>query len=198
MKLFNIPLTVPNILSLYRIVAFPFIFGILLLGKEGIFAFLLCLNLITDILDGLLARLLKQVTVIGAKLDSIADNGTYFLAFYGLFAFKYDQLQPFVIHLIVMIGLFVAALLLSLIKFKTFPSLHLYSWKIGGYLQGIFFFTVFVFDFYEWYFLFMWTWSVLAFLEHIIIQLLIPEMRANAKGLYWILRERNQRSSVSK
>jgi cardiolipin synthase (CMP-forming) len=74
----------------------------------------------------------------------------------------------------------------------------LYSWKIGGYLQGIFFFTVFGFDFYEWYFLFMWTWSVLAFLEHIIIQLLIPEMRANAKGLYWILRERNQRSSVSK
>jgi cardiolipin synthase len=36
----------------------------------------------------------------------------------------------------------------------------------------------------------MVVWAVLAAIECITIDLLIPEMRSNVKGLYWLLKER--------
>jgi cardiolipin synthase len=194
MKFAGIPLTIPNVLTLYRIVTFPLLVFMLYVGNEFWFALLLCINLITDILDGLIARLLNQVTALGAKLDSIADNGTYIMAFSGIFVFKLQEIGHYFPHIIAMLSLFLAANLLSLIKFKMFPSLHLYSWKIGGYLQGIFFFLLFALGFYPWYFWLMWVWSMCAFSEHIIIQLIIPSMLVDAKGLYWVLKTRSPKA----
>jgi cardiolipin synthase (CMP-forming) len=195
--IFGIPLTIPNVLSLYRIVAFPAILVCILLNKENLFAWLLCINLVTDILDGMFARLLKQETEIGARLDSMADNGTYVLAFWGLYQFKSAILNEYFIPFSAMLLLFIASILLALFKFKKFPSLHLYSWKVGGYLQGIFFFTIFAFDFYAWFFWLMATWTILAFSEHIIIQILINDMKSNARGLYWVLRDiKNHRANL--
>lgn len=37
---------------------------------------------------------------------------------------------------------------------------------------------------------FMITWGIIAAIEHITIQLIIPEMRSDAKGLYWVLKEK--------
>src|SRR5580765_5064165 len=73
--------TIPNILSLYRIIIFPFIFYLLVTKNESLFSLFITISLITDILDGLIARLFKMQTKIGAKLDSWADTGTYILAF---------------------------------------------------------------------------------------------------------------------
>jgi cardiolipin synthase (CMP-forming) len=192
-KIGNIPLTMPNILSLYRILAFPVILTMLIIQNQTLFTWLLCINLITDILDGMLARMLKQVSEIGAKLDSIADNGTYIAAFSGIFIFKSVEMAPFFIPFIIMLALFLAAEFLALIKFGKFPSMHLYSWKVGGYLQGIFFFFLFTFGISPWYFWLMWTWSVIAFTEHIIIQIMSDSLISNAKGLYWIIRDKNSK-----
>ncbi len=62
--------TLPNVLSFYRVLIFPVIFWFILAGKESLFAIFLVINLVTDFLDGLLARALKQQTALGAKLDS--------------------------------------------------------------------------------------------------------------------------------
>lgn len=186
----EIPLNIPNILSLYRLVSFPAVLYFTLTGQENIFVVLLCINLVTDILDGLIARVFKLQTEIGAKLDSLADLGTYLLAFLGIYLFKAAEFAPYIISFSIFIGLFILCNLMSLIKFGRFPSLHLYSWKIGGYIQGFFFFTLFVFDFYEPFYYFMITWGILSYLEHLIIQFLIQEMRSNAKGLLWILKEK--------
>ncbi len=185
----KIPLNIPNILSLYRIVAFPVIIWTLIINYETLFIWLICINLITDILDGWIARTFNMQTEIGARIDSIADIGTYICAFGGIFMFKYLEFEPHLISFLTMIGLFIASNLLSLAKFGRFPSLHLYSNKIGGYIQGFFFFVLFVFGFYTTFYYFMVTWGILAFSEHIIIQLIIKKMRSNAKGLYWVLKE---------
>lgn len=182
--------TIPNILSGYRIVAFPFILYLALTGKEQWFAYLLIFNLVTDILDGWIARTFDMQTEFGARLDSIADIGTYILAITGIFLFKKADFQPHLTSFYIFIGLFLAANMLALIKFGRPPSLHLYSWKIGGYIQGFFFFTLFAFGFNNIFYFFMITWGILAFSEHIIIQLLIKEMYSNAKGLYWVLQRR--------
>ena len=185
-KLINIP----NILSFYRIVAFPFVLYCALNNLEKLFVILLITNLITDILDGFIARRFNMQTEFGARLDSIADIGTYILAFVGIFTFKLDDFSPHLISFIIFLGLFISAELLSVIKFKRLPSLHLYSSKIGGYIQGAFFFVLFAFGFNTYFYYFMIIVGILSFLEHIIIQLIITEMKSNLKGLYWVLKNR--------
>jgi CDP-diacylglycerol--glycerol-3-phosphate 3-phosphatidyltransferase len=78
----------------------------------------------------------------------------------------------------------------SLIKFGKFPSLHMYITKIGGYLQGAFFICLFTVGFITPFYYFVICWGILGAFESIAIQLTIPEMRSNVKGLYWVLKER--------
>ena len=57
-------LNIPNILSLYRLLSFPFVLFIAIKGYQNLFIILLVINLITDILDGLIARVFKMETKI--------------------------------------------------------------------------------------------------------------------------------------
>jgi cardiolipin synthase len=178
---------VPNALSFYRLISFPVVIVLCLYRVELLFVTLLVINLVTDVLDGFIARVFDMQTEFGARLDSVADFGTYILAIVGVFTFKTEEIQPYLTSFFVFLGLFFGAYLLSLIRFKRFPSLHLYSWKIGGYIQGIFFFVLFVLDFNSILYYIMVFWGIIAFTEHIIIQLKLPEMRSNQKGLYWVI-----------
>lgn len=180
---------IPNILSLYRLLMFPVILYFAISKQELLFTWFICINLITDILDGFIARRFNMQTEFGARLDSIADIGTYILAFSGIFIFKSTELQPHYISLYIFLALFVICQTLPLFRWGRFPSFHLYSWKVGGYIQGIWFFTLFVFGFSEAYYYFMLTSGYLAFSEHLILQFMLKEPRSNLKGLYWVLKE---------
>ena len=185
----KIVVNIPNILSAYRLVTFPLILFFMYLGKEELFVLFLCINLVTDILDGFIARTFNMVTKLGAKLDSLADTGTYILAITGFFLYKYDSIEPYLISFIAFISLFALSHIIPLIRYKKLPSFHLYSWKIGGYIQGFFFFILFVFDFYDTFYIFMITWGIISFIEHIIIQFIVKGLPSNVKGLYWVLKD---------
>lgn len=186
----KIPLTIPNILSLYRLVVFPWLMYLIWIESATYFSVLLIISLITDVLDGYIARKYHLQTALGARLDSIADVGTQLAAIIGMLVFKGHAFAEYLPSFYVYIGTLLFCYVLSLIKFGRFPSLHLYSWKIGGYIQGLFFFITFAFDFYAWAYLIMIFWSFLACFEHIVIQLIIKKMLENAKGLYWVLKSR--------
>ncbi|TND08141.1 MAG: CDP-diacylglycerol--glycerol-3-phosphate 3-phosphatidyltransferase [Bacteroidetes bacterium] len=183
---------IPNILSGYRLLVLPVIGWTIWKGERDLYALLMCISLVTDILDGLIARTFKLQTEFGAKLDSTADMGTYAMAFCGFIflekAFVHDMRWPFFI----MLGFYITPQLLSFIRFRRNTSFHLYSSKITGYLQGIFLFTYFVWGYQAWYFWLMWTVSILAYTEALIIVLRIPQLRSNVKGLYWILKEKGK------
>ncbi len=188
-KLFR---NIPNILSGYRIVVFPLILYFVWINNEVLFTIFLCVNLITDILDGLIARAFKLETEFGARLDSTADFGTYIAAFAGLFMFRHDVIQTHQLSFYLLFGMIAATYVVELIRFKRLTSFHLYSWKIGGYIQGIWFFTLFVFGFWKPYYYFMVVWGVAASVEHLIIQFMLKELRSNLKGLYWVLKEKRE------
>ena len=184
-NIFNIP----NLLSFYRIVAFPVILFFVFTGNERLFSIFLCINLVTDILDGLIARAFKLQTRFGARLDSLADIGTYILASCGVFKFKWPEISQSVMWIYVFLGTYGLSLFVSIIRFGKFPSLHLYSCKTGGYIQGIFFFVLFFSRYYSWLFKLAIGWGIFSYLEETIILLILPEMRSNCKGLYWIFEE---------
>lgn len=183
-------LTIPNILSFYRLISFPVILYFILAGNERLFVILLVISLITDFLDGFVARKFNMQTEFGAKLDSLADDATYLLAFIGLFAFRLNEFVPYQISALLFLISYVASIIVSLIKFRKMPSLHLYSAKVGAVLQGSFFFVLFIFGFFPLYYYIVAITGIFSFVEQVIILILSKEMKSDLKGLYWVLKNK--------
>ncbi|MFO7575506.1 MAG: CDP-alcohol phosphatidyltransferase family protein [Bacteroidales bacterium] len=186
--------TLPNILGFYRLLMFPVILWFAISGRESLFAVFLVISLLTDVADGYIARRFNMESEFGARLDSFADNFTYLLAFVGIYFFKLDEFMPHLMSFFVFIGFLMLTIVVALFKFGRLPSFHLYMTKISGYIQGAFFICLFTIGFITPFFYFMIIWGILGAIEHIAIQLVIPEMRSNVKGLYWVLKEKNVRS----
>jgi cardiolipin synthase len=130
--------TIPNYLSFYRLISFPLILWFILSGQEKLFVIFYCINLSTDVWDGFIARRFKQETKFGARLDSLADIGSFILAFVAIFTYKVEIIGRHIWLLYLFVGMYILVELVSFIRFKKYHSLHLYSKKIGGYLQGHF------------------------------------------------------------
>ncbi len=72
--------TIPNVLSMARLVGVPIFLWLILVPQADVLAVaLLVLSGITDYLDGYLARRLNQISRLGQLLDPIADR-LYILA----------------------------------------------------------------------------------------------------------------------
>lgn len=182
-------INVPNALSIYRIIALPFIVWSIVDGNKSIYITLLSINLITDILDGWIARTFHLETELGARLDSFADIGTYIMAFSGMIILEGPFVNEHALAFSFVIGMYALPQIISLIRFRRPTSFHLYSSKTLGYIQGIFIFTYFVFGYTSWYFYFMVTASCVVYAEALVIVLSIPALRSNVKGIYFMLKE---------
>lgn len=122
----------PNCITSLRIVgAFVMMFT-RIFTNEFYIVYTLCG--ITDVLDGFVARMTKQTTEFGAKLDSVAD-----LLFYGTMLFKLlpEMLSAMPNAMPVMIASLVAlrvcSYLIAAFRYKKFASLHTYMNKLSGF-----------------------------------------------------------------
>ncbi len=183
-------ITIPNILSSYRILIFPYVLYLAMTGQEKLFAIFLCINLISDVLDGFIARRFDLQTAIGARLDSLGDIGTYILALTGIYVFKFNEfaLNPYPI--LIFVFLYILFHLVAFLKFGKHPSLHTYLFKSTGWLQGIFFFVLFSSGFHMWFYVFAIGWGIVACVEELIIIMVLSKPKSNVKGLYWVLKNR--------
>lgn len=66
-------ITIPNIITLFRLLLLPFFIITLVYNKKEIAVLLFAAIAMSDALDGLSARITKQKTKIGALLDSTTD-----------------------------------------------------------------------------------------------------------------------------
>jgi len=71
---FNSPISIPNILTLIRILLTPLLVILLLRDLFPLALLVFAIAGLTDGLDGLVARLLNQRTALGAYLDPAADK----------------------------------------------------------------------------------------------------------------------------
>lgn len=182
-------LNIPNIISFYRLIMFPVVLVLALLGIEKWFVILFCINLVTDILDGFIARRFNLVTKFGAALDNLADMGTYILALFGVFLFKWEDFEPHAWLLYLFLAIFVISYIVAFARFGKIPGLHLYGPVIAGYLQGLFFFVLFVWGFSLWFYYIALGWGVLAYIDKILVLLKTDDIRPGLKGIYWVMKE---------
>lgn len=69
-------LTIPNLLSLLRLLMIPLFVWLYLNGYECWTAFVLVLSGVTDVVDGFIARNFGQVSDLGKAFDPVADKLT--------------------------------------------------------------------------------------------------------------------------
>jgi cardiolipin synthase len=165
----------------------PVIAALALSEERTFFIIFLCISFVTDVLDGLIARVWNLSTEIGSRLDSIADELTYVAALVGIFQFEYQALKQHIAMLYVFIGMLLVATLIPIIKFKQTPSFHLYSFKANALLQSLFIFCLFVFGFDVYLYYFVMSFGILACIEVISVALVLDEPISDAKSLYWVL-----------
>jgi len=179
-----------NGITIYRIIAAPLLLLLMIKHHAEIFKWLLALSFLTDTIDGYLARQYKVVSILGAKLDSVADDLTVAVAFTGIIIVNPEFLRQEMIPVIVLLVLFMLQAASAFVRYGKMSSFHTYGAKIAAILQGIFLLLFFFLD-EPVYILFYLAIAVTAIelLEEIVLVWMLPKWKTNVKGLYWVLRQ---------
>jgi cardiolipin synthase len=178
----------PNIISTVRLLAVPVLVALAYTGKLEPYTWLLLAALLSDILDGLIARGLGLTSPLGALLDSLADALLMFAAGYGIWVFHPAFLHEHALAVTLVLGLWLAELLASLWRYGRLSSFHLYSVRVGAYALGIFIMVLFIWGFNPWAFYPALVTNVLGYMEEFALLWLLDEWTPNVRGIYWVLR----------
>jgi cardiolipin synthase (CMP-forming) len=179
----------PNLLSAGRIIAAPVLLFLAATGYQSAFVWVLVPALLSDIADGLIARLFHLQSRLGALLDSVADTLLLFASVYGIAVFHPDVLRNHATVGAVVIGAWLLENLVALVRYGRLSSFHTYLSKIAGYLLGIFVGALFVFGFHAWLLYAAAGASVIGNCEELLLIALLPRWRADVRGAFWVLRE---------
>lgn len=113
--------TIPNMLSLFRIVLIPVYIYIYLNATESyhyaIAAGILAISCLTDMIDGKIARKFNMISTVGKVLDPIADKFTQFAMMISL-SVAYPALKALLVLFVIKEGFQLIALLLNFRKGK--------------------------------------------------------------------------------
>ncbi|MBC5774638.1 CDP-alcohol phosphatidyltransferase family protein [Pontibacter sp. KCTC 32443] len=185
------PYFIVNGITLYRLLAAFLLLLLLFYKRLDLFKWLLPLSFFTDAIDGFLARKYKTASILGSKLDSIADQFTIIAAIAGMFIFRGDFVRENVAVIAVVLGLYFIQTVLALIRYNRISSFHTYLAKIAAILSGIFLILLFLLPepLYPLFYV-MAILTGIELLEEIILVFVLPEWQADVKGLYWILQKK--------
>ncbi|NLY19177.1 MAG: hypothetical protein GX045_09585 [Clostridiaceae bacterium] len=108
-------ITVPNILSVSRIVLLPVLYVFIMFKMYLSFTVAYAILGMTDMFDGMIARKFNMKTEIGKQLDSIADLFFFLSSAYFIYVLYTEYLNPNLILLFVFLGILVASFVISYI-----------------------------------------------------------------------------------
>lgn len=133
-------------ITIARIFLLPFMWVFAMYRYLTVLAILLIIVEIGDILDGYVARKLKQESKFGAKLDALSDSLVYISIFvwsFLIFPDIYIKNLPIVMILLIFT---ILPIIISIIKFKKIISFHLISSKLLASTIIISFLTLILFN----------------------------------------------------
>ena len=184
---------VVNAITMYRLASAPVLLLLAYLGYHDLFKWLIAFSFFTDAIDGPISRKYKVTSVFGAKLDSVADDATVIVATIALWFINPEFIRGHWPAIVVMVGFLTIQMIAALMAYGKVTSFHTYLAKTAAVAQAIFFFTIyFNTPLVEAAFYLAIVISIVQQIEDIIIVIVEPEWRANVKGLYWVLREKNR------
>ncbi|MDG1819270.1 MAG: CDP-alcohol phosphatidyltransferase family protein [Porticoccaceae bacterium] len=138
--------SVPNMLSMTRLVLVPVLIGLAINTKAQAFLMVLAVSLLSDVFDGYLARKLNQITDLGAKLDSWGDVLTYGAMILGLYWIWPEVFAEQLWFLIAATLSFIVPVVHAMNKFGEYPSYHTLGAKTAAVLMAPAFYTLILLD----------------------------------------------------
>jgi CDP-diacylglycerol--glycerol-3-phosphate 3-phosphatidyltransferase len=180
-------LTLPNMLTCFRFFSAPAMLFFAWIGDGDLFLLLLAITFLSDVLDGMAARLLGLESQFGAMLDSWADLLVYITIAVGTWWLWPEVIKRELWYVIIAILSYVLPVTVGLIKFHAVTSYHTWLVKCAVASMGIALFLLFIFEF-------VWPFRLAAFIclaaavEEIAITFYLFEMRSDVRSL-WFLRK---------
>jgi CDP-diacylglycerol--glycerol-3-phosphate 3-phosphatidyltransferase len=184
-------LNVPNVISSLRIASVPVMIGLVWAGNVRAFTWLLLAALLSDIADGVIARVFRLQTKLGAFLDALADMGTYLSAVCGILAFQMDFVRAHWIEIGIILLFYFAEKAKTFLRYRrVFNAFHTYLSKATAYAQGVFVISLFLFGFNGYLFYPAMVLCIAANTEEMILSSLFAAYESDIKGLCWVLSAR--------
>ncbi|MFQ6006213.1 MAG: CDP-alcohol phosphatidyltransferase family protein [Woeseia sp.] len=181
---------IPNVISVARIIATPILIYFALGGRENAYTWLLLAALLSDIVDGLIARRFSFTSELGSRLDTMADTLLWVAAVAGIWKFHPELVMDYGILVVLVLFMWVVHHIAELLRYGKLASFHTYSMRASAYALGIFLISMFVWGIRPWLLYVASALSVLASVEQLILVALLPEWTPNVRGFYWALRMR--------
>ena len=175
-----------------RIIAVPVVIITTFLGLKIVTGIVIFLALCTDMADGYVARHYKMASNAGAKLDSVADVSLFLVSLFSIIWFFTDFFAARWWQLSLIMGLYFFQLIFSFIRFGRVTSFHTYGAKAAAIVEGLFITVCFFYMPLEWLFYFTLAIALWEQAEEITLMFILPRLRENVKGVYWVLKARKK------
>ena len=176
---------IPNIISGARIVCAPILLFLAWKGYRNTFIVLLFASLVSDAVDGYIARKFSVSSKFGTKLDSLGDMAIYLTIPICAWWLWPQILKQEALFVFIAIAAYVAPLIAGLIKFRKIPSYHTYGAKIAAVFMSIAILSLFIFEF-TWIFRIAAIFQAVVACEEILITIRLSILQSNVKSFWHV------------
>jgi len=186
----------PNLISSIRILLAPIMFYFAFQNMQSWFLATLLFSGATDVLDGYLARKLKQITKLGSHLDSWGDFTVYSTMAICAWIIWPEIAQREILYFAMILFSFLLPVWVGLIKFGRLTGYHTWSVKLAVFLTFIGYVSLFS-GFASWPFALASYLCVYAGIEEILITIVMKRERVDVCSIWAALRyERAERQGT--
>ncbi len=182
-------LTIPNAITVLRLFGSGALFWLACAGREREFLILFAALLVTDWLDGRLAVILRQQSILGARLDSLADAFMYAALLFGLLVLEPDFAADESLLLSVMMASYAVSLVAALARFGRLPAYHTWAAKSCWLFVSAGAFSILL-DGPPWLPRLAILLVILTNVEETLITLRLRQWRANVPSIFHLARNR--------
>jgi PAS domain S-box-containing protein len=175
--------SIPNLISIFRLVIVPVLLYAAWTHKANLFLVLFCILLVMSFADGFIARKLKQVTELGAELDSWGLFAAYLIVPIGAWMLWPELVQREASFVIAVVGFYFVPATLGLMKYGHLTSYHTWSSKLSAVLLSGTAIMLFMGG-PSWPFRLATPFLVISGIEEIFMTAILPQWRANIPSLW--------------
>lgn len=187
---------IPNGISLARIGAALVLLTATLEQNRRFFQWLLVACILSDILDGWIARTFDWTSRLGAILDSTGDILVQLVAIGGLWMFYRETVVAHLVPVLIVVSLYLAEAVIAIFRYGRISSFHTFLVRLAATALGIFVLSLFFWRYVDWIFYPAIGLGVLAYSEELLILMLLAEWTPDVGGLYraWMIAKRRDYS----
>ena len=183
--------------SFYRIMAVPFLVGLIWFGEREWFSWMLLISYSTDVIDGFLARKLKITSARGSQLDSVGDQITLIVGLIGLVYFEIIFIKENYLLILLAFVPYLVQMYIAFQKYGKATAFHTYLAKMSAIAQGVFILWLLFFGPVYWLFYTMIVLGVLETIEEITLIFMYDQWVEDVKGYFWALKDRRRRQNTN-